>query len=78
MEQLLSFRGYITCSCLTAVRIDDAAWSRWEWNAYGNTSGRRYCQQYVRKGNVIDATTDVDWYVPRLLPSTAEPAVVIL
>ncbi len=47
-------------------------------NAYGKTPGRRYFQEYVRKGSVIDATTDVDWYAPRLLPSTAEPAVVIL
>ena len=61
-----------------AFRIDNAALLRWEWNAYGNPPGKRYFEQYVRNGDVIEATTDVDWYVPSLQPSATEPAVVIL
>ena len=59
-------------------RIDNAAMLRWEWNAYGNPPGRRYFEEYVRNGNGIEASTDVDWYVPSLRPSATEPAVVIL
>jgi len=59
-------------------RIDDAAELRWEWNAYGNPPGRRYFEAYIRNGNEIAASTDVDWYFPDLRPSVIEPAVVIL
>jgi hypothetical protein len=62
----------------TAFRIDDAAEVRWEWNAYGSPPGRRYFEAYVRNGNEIETSTDVDWYVSNLRPSATEPAVVIL
>ncbi len=58
--------------------IRDAARLRWEWNAYGNSPGRRYFEEYVRNGNEIDATTDVDWYTPILRPLAAEAAVEIV
>lgn len=61
-----------------AFRIDNAARLRWEWNAYGNPPGKRHFEEYVRNGDDIEATTDVDWYVPSLQPSATEPAVVIL
>jgi len=59
-------------------RIDNAAKLRWEWNAYGNPPGRRYFMEYVRNGNEIEASTDVDWYVPSPRPSATEPALEIL
>jgi hypothetical protein len=58
--------------------IHHAASVRWEWNAYGNPSGRRYFEQYVCKGDEIEATTDVDWYTPDLRPSATAHAVEIV
>jgi hypothetical protein len=58
--------------------IGDAAKLRWEWNAYGNPPRRRYFEEYDRKGDEIEATTDVDWYTPVLRPSATEVAVEIL
>lgn len=58
--------------------IGDASRVRWEWPMYGSPSGRRYFEQYVRNGDRIDATTDVDWYSPTLRPCADEAAVVIV
>jgi hypothetical protein len=58
--------------------IPEAKAVRWEWNSYGNPSGRRYFEEYLRTGEEITATTDVDWYTPGLRPSASESAVEIL
>jgi hypothetical protein len=33
--------------------VRDAERARWEWNKYGNPPGRRYYQEYVRRGDHI-------------------------
>jgi hypothetical protein len=58
--------------------VRDAERVRWEWNKYGNPPGRRYYQEYVRRGDHISADTDVDWYHPILQPCATEAAVEIL
>jgi len=55
--------------------IRDASAVRWEWNKYGSPPGKRFFREYVRRGDVIDATTDVDWYSADLRPSADAHAV---
>lgn len=39
---------------------------RSEGNAHGDRPGRRYFEEYHRRGRVIQASTDVDWCAPDL------------
>jgi hypothetical protein len=60
--------------------IRNAAAVRWEWFYYGRpqTAESLYFYEYKRSGAKIDATTNVDWYNPKLSPNSGENAVEIL
>jgi hypothetical protein len=64
----------------TTFAIRSAAAVRWEWFYYGRpqTAENLYFYEYKRSGAKIDATTNVDWYDPKLSPNPVENAVEIL
>jgi hypothetical protein len=53
---------------------------RWEWYCYGRliSPDNLYYEEYVRKPEGVEATTNVDWCELVLLPSASEKAVEIL
>ncbi|MBN9658175.1 MAG: hypothetical protein J0H49_08345 [Acidobacteria bacterium] len=57
--------------------IADARRVRWEWFAYGRaaTHEHLYFMEFVRSGEIITPSTNVDWYNPSLEPDAAQPAV---
>lgn len=61
----------------SSFRIAEARRVRWEWFAYGRAKTREnlYFMDFVRSGEVITATTNVDWYNPSLDPDAEEAAV---
>lgn len=61
-------------------KIQRAERVRWEWFYYGRpkVEANRYFEDYVRNGDAIVATTNVDWYEPDLRPDAKEPAVAII
>ena len=63
-----------------AFEIHDASCVRWEWFYYGRPQRAEnlYFFEYTRRGSVIDATTNVDWYEPTFSPKGSENAVEIL
>jgi len=58
-------------------RISDAAKVRWEWFYYGRpkTQDNRYFMEFIRGGNAITATSNINWYTPNLQPNQNAPAV---
>jgi hypothetical protein len=52
-------------------RISGAAKVRWEWFYYGlpKIEINRYFMEFVKDGNAITATTNVNWYTPSLQPN---------
>jgi hypothetical protein len=60
-----------------AFRISDAAKVRWEWFYYGRPKIEinRYFMEFMKDGNAITATTNVNWYTPNLQPNPNAAAV---
>ncbi|MGJ5815319.1 hypothetical protein [Paludibaculum fermentans] len=61
----------------SGFQIADARRVRWEWFAYGQAKRREnlYHMEFVRSGEIISASTNVDWYKPLLRPDAIESAV---
>jgi hypothetical protein len=61
-------------------RVANATRVRWEWYYYGRpkTPENRYFQEYVRNGDQIETTTNVDWYTPQFSTSLESPAAELL
>lgn len=57
--------------------IVDARRVRWEWFAYGRAKLREniYFMEFIRSGEIIRSSTNVDWYNPTLNPEATQPAV---
>src|ERR1700688_4370757 len=55
----------------TAFSIRNASAVRWEWFYYGrpHTANNRYYYQFVRRGAIVEAQSNVDWYSPKFSPS---------
>lgn len=64
----------------TTFRIEDAEHVLWEWHYYGRpkTPENLYHYAFERKGDIITASTNVDWHEPALNPLSSYPAVEIL
>lgn len=60
--------------------IKDADRVLWEWFSYGKpkTSANLSFEDFVRSGDGVAGTTNVDWYKPNFQPSLDLPAVEIL
>ncbi len=50
---------------------------RWEWYFYGRpqTPENLYYEDYVKQGDRVEATTNVDWHTPNLRPDPQMAAV---
>ncbi len=58
-------------------RIRDVQRVRWEWFYYGRPKAPEnlYFEEFVKNGNTIAASTNVDWHTPQLNPDPSQPAV---
>lgn len=61
-------------------KIQNADRVRWEWFAYGRTktAENRYFMDFLRQGDQLTASTNVDCYTSDLRPTVQEPAVEIV
>jgi hypothetical protein len=61
-------------------RIRRATKVRWEWFYYGRPKipANRYYREHVVDGQIVTATTNVDWYTPVFDPTLERPAVELL
>ena len=64
----------------STFQIRDAERVRWEWFFYGRpkTPANRFFKDFVKNGNTVVASTNVDWYTPDLRTNLSLPAVEIL
>ncbi len=64
----------------STFQIRDAERVRWEWFAYGRTKipANRFFKDFVKNGNSVLASTNVDWYRPDLRTDPSLSAVEIL
>jgi hypothetical protein len=64
----------------STFQIRDAERVRWEWFAYGRPKipANRFFKDFVKNGNSVVASTNVDWYTPDLRTDPSLPAVEIL
>jgi hypothetical protein len=60
-------------------RVRNADRVRWEWFYYGRPPlpENRYFEDFERSGDIINGSSNVDWYAPNLQRTAAEPAVEI-
>ncbi|QOY86618.1 hypothetical protein [Paludibaculum fermentans] len=60
----------------STFRIADARRVRWEWFAQGQATNRQtlYFMEFIRSGEIITASTNVDWYEPKFHLNAAESA----
>jgi hypothetical protein len=65
---------------MSTFRIAQADRVRLEWFYYGRpkVSSNLYFEDFVKSGQRICVTTNVDWYEPKFMPKATEPAVEIL
>jgi hypothetical protein len=63
----------------STFRIDQADRVRWEWFYYGRpkTAANLFFEDFVRTGQTVDASTNIDWYSPDLSADLSLPAVEI-
>jgi hypothetical protein len=64
----------------STFQIRDAERVRWEWFAYGRPkiAANRFFKDFVKTGDTVVATTNVNWYTPDLRTDLSLPAVEIL
>jgi hypothetical protein len=64
----------------SSFRINFAGRVRFEWFYYGRpqTASNRYFLEYVRNGERLRCSTNVDWYTPKFQTDLALPAVELL
>lgn len=61
----------------STFQIRDAQRIRWEWFAYGHpkTDANRFFKDFVKTGDRVVASTNVNWYTPDLRTDPSLPAV---
>lgn len=61
----------------TEFRVERASRVRWEWHYYGRppTPANLYFQEHRLADDHVEASSDVDWYVPVFAPTLDRPAV---
>jgi len=64
----------------STFQICDAERVRWEWFAYGRPkiATNRFFKDFVKTGETVVASTNVNWYTPDLRTDRSLPAVEIL
>jgi hypothetical protein len=64
----------------STFQIRDAERVRWEWFAYGRPkiAANRFFKDFVKTGDTVVASTNVNWYTPDLRTDLSLPAVEIL
>jgi hypothetical protein len=57
--------------------IQHASRVRWEWFYYGRPKlpENRFFQEHIVKNEIVEATSNVNWYSPSFNPSLSAPAV---
>ncbi len=64
----------------SSFRIADARRVRWEWLAHGEAKKREtlYFMEFIRSGEIITASTNIDWFEPRFHLNADESAVEVV
>jgi hypothetical protein len=62
------------------LRIGEAERVRWEWFSYGRpkVAANRFFKEFVRSGEIVTASTDVDRFMPEVKTDRSLPAVEML